>query len=400
MKDRGCEWTGKLEGLEAHLDVNTGDCEYVDVECPNKCDLPVEKRNVPTHIANSCPKREFVCQYCNFKASYEIVSNDHWPQCSFHPVACPNTCGNQAFERGDLEAHLLQCPLEEVECNFSHAGCNTKLLRKDMERHMEENTQKHLVLMSASTLRISRELQEQQDKLHTRLKDKDKETAEKVKEKDEKIAAMEASLKQKDAEMREIQRTRKEKDQRDRVMQEQLQTMRAEIQHMKETEQRQVQRIEKMEGYMGIAAYPPTLEMPNFKKHMKDRQWWYSRPLYTHPGGYKVCIGVYAYGSEFSDDKYVVACFYSMKGEFDHHLQWPAKRTITLQLLNRERDQDHVTKTEEIEWSKTTFTRGVKYFNTKFIAHADLDYNLQKQTCYLLNDSLLFRVTTTEAISL
>ena len=90
MKDRGCEWTGKLEGLEAHLDVNTGDCEYVDVECLNRCDLPVEKRNLPTHLANYCPKREFACQYCNFKATFEVVTNDHWPQCSFYPVPCPN----------------------------------------------------------------------------------------------------------------------------------------------------------------------------------------------------------------------------------------------------------------------------------------------------------------------
>ena len=147
MKDRGCEWTGKLEGLEAHLDLSTGDCEYVDVECPNKCDQAVEKHNLNTHLTNSCPKREFTCQHCNFKATYEVVFNDHWPQCSFYPVPCPNACGIQAIERGDVEAHLLQCSLEVIECDFSHAGCNTKLPRQDMERHVEESTQKHLVLM-------------------------------------------------------------------------------------------------------------------------------------------------------------------------------------------------------------------------------------------------------------
>ena len=189
MKDRGCEWTGKLESLEAHLDVNTGDCEYVDVECPNKCDQPVEKHNLPTHLANFCPKREFTCQYCNFKATYEVVSNDHWPQCPFYPVPCPNACGIQAVERGDLEAHLLQCPLEVVECDFSHAGCNTKRSRQDLEKHMEEGVQKHLVLMSAMSLSISKEfkqkLQEQQDLFEQRLREQQDTFMQKLQEQQE-----------------------------------------------------------------------------------------------------------------------------------------------------------------------------------------------------------------------
>ena len=242
MKDSGCEWTGKLEGLEAHLDVNTGDCEYVDIECPNKCDLPVQKRNLPTHLANSCPKREFVCQYCNFKATYEVVSNDHWPQCSFYPMPCPNACGIQAFERGDLEAHLLQCPLEVVECDFSHAGCNTKLPRQDLERHMEESTQKHLVLMSAMCARIGREfeqkLDKQRDEFQRYMEQKERETVEKnehvqhqleqtaqqtrehqqreeqfehkLQEKDTAIKAVEDQLKQTDKEVqREAEETKK-----------------------------------------------------------------------------------------------------------------------------------------------------------------------------------------------
>ena len=172
VKDRGCEWSGKLEDLEAHLDAKTGDCEYADVECPNKCDQPVEKRNLPSHLIHSCLKREFTCQYCNFKDTYEVVSNDHWPQCSFYPVPCPNACGIQAIERGDLEAHMLQCPLEEVECDFVHAGCNVELVRKDLEKHMEESTQKHMAIMRAMTQRteqrhgqIQRELENERHKI-------------------------------------------------------------------------------------------------------------------------------------------------------------------------------------------------------------------------------------------
>ena len=161
MKDRGCEWTGKLEGLETHLDVSTGDCEYISIECPNKCGQHSLKDSLSSHLASNCSKREFTCQYCNFKATYDVVCDDHLSQCSFYPVPCPNACGIQAIERGDLEAHLLQCPLEEVECEFSYAGCSVKLSYEELQEHMKENVQHHLVLMSKTFRKCQEQLQKQ-----------------------------------------------------------------------------------------------------------------------------------------------------------------------------------------------------------------------------------------------
>ena len=71
-------------------------------------------------------------------------------------MPCPNACGSQEIEHGDLKDHLLQCPLQEIECDFSHAGCDTKLKCQDLEVLMEESTQKHLVLMAAMSLKSSR----------------------------------------------------------------------------------------------------------------------------------------------------------------------------------------------------------------------------------------------------
>ena len=90
MKDRGCEWTGVLRDLDAHLDVDTGDCQFVDVQCPNKCSQPVQKREVPDHLDNFCPKRDYNCRYCGFAGSYEMVCNEHYPQCdSYTPSPAP-----------------------------------------------------------------------------------------------------------------------------------------------------------------------------------------------------------------------------------------------------------------------------------------------------------------------
>ena len=317
MKDRGCEWTGKLEGLEAHLDVNTGDCKHVDVECPiESCTERFQRSDLSGHLSFICPKRGFTCQYCNFKATYEVVSNDHWPQCSIYPVPCPNACGIQAIERGDLEAHLLQCPLEEVECDFSHAGCNTKLPRQDLERHMEKSIQKHLVLMSATLSKCQEQLQ-------------------------------------------------------------------------------------KYAVHMQICSgYFPTLRVPTYSDRKKAWGWWHSPPLYTHPGGYKFRIAVNVYGYQSGYGTHISVSMDALKGEFDSMLQWPAKASITLQLLNQERDQDHLTVTKTFEWPQPFggyFATSppapfVGFFDEKLISHDDLEKNSENQTRYLFNDSLFFRI--------
>ena len=164
VKDRGCGWKGALRELDTHLDT---DCQYIDVDCPNSCGEQPKRRNLPDHLRNSCPKRGFSCPYCQYKATYERVANKHWPQCKKYPLPCPNDCGVGTVERGRLEHHQSECPLQVVECEFSHSGCTEKIRRKDTARHMEENTQKHLVMVSTSMMKLLQEKDQQQQQIDT-----------------------------------------------------------------------------------------------------------------------------------------------------------------------------------------------------------------------------------------
>ena len=168
QKNRGCEWTEQLQHLDAHLDVTTGDCQYVDVECPNKCDQKLQKRNVDTHLANECTNREYRCPHCNFTDTFHIVTEQHWEVCSYYPLACPNRCG-ATFERGDLEDHMKMCRLEEVQCEYSSDACQAKFIRDNEDKHMDQNTQKHIAMMPAATLRISQEQQTFEQKLQEQV---------------------------------------------------------------------------------------------------------------------------------------------------------------------------------------------------------------------------------------
>jgi len=67
-----------------------------------------------------------------------------------------------------------------------------------------------------------------------------------------------------------------------------------------------------------------------------------------------------------------------MSGKFDATLQWWAKFTITLELLNQHRDQDHITVTQQFQWKKPKIAREhVGYFTLTLIAHTDLQLNVQ-----------------------
>ena len=193
MKSCGCEWTGRLEQLEGHMDVQSGNCLYVDIECPSHCDQRVQKRNIQNHLSRECPLREYTCLHCNFKASYKVVSEDHLEVCSYLPVQCPNRCG-VTCERADLEDHMKICNKEELECCFSHAGCQGRFLREDEERHMEENTKKHLSLMATTILKISMEMEKQEVMFQEKIEQQKVEFQERLREEEVKHQEQEVKL--------------------------------------------------------------------------------------------------------------------------------------------------------------------------------------------------------------
>ena len=409
VKDHGCQWIGKVEQLDTHLDMNSGDCQYVDVECPEKCGQQVQKHQLATRIANKCPKRDFTCMHCGFKATYEVVSEKHWPECQNYPVPCPNRCQIGAVERNILEDHLNTCNLQVVECNFSYAGCNEKLRRQDMEKHIEENTQKHLVLMASTTMKLSREfkqkLQEQRDEFQGYLEQKERETAEQLKQKDRQIEHIQESLQKQLQEKDKVQGELLEKQRQIYVLKEQIVHVKHDheerikavewrIGKLETQLKRKEQELEQLNMKVQVGVPPFTFTMSNFNHLKTTGTDWDSPPMYTHPHGYRFCILAWSDGEGGGWGTHMSVRFYSMPGEFDGTLQWPAKVTITLQLLNQHRDQDNITVTKQFQWTKPEGeTQHVDNFSETFIAHADLELNAQKQTQYLKDDCLHFRIT-------
>ena len=131
--------------------------------------------------------------------------------------------------------------------------------------------------------------------------------------------------------------------------------------------------------------------------------------LDANVGGYKMCFNIDANGWDTGKGTHVSVTVYMMKGEFDSHLKWPFKGEITVELVNqKEGGKNYEMKPvqhTECEQRDRIFQRVTKgeraekgWGLPQLISHADL-YKPEKGKEYLLNDTLIFRVTKVEVTS-
>ena len=107
------------------------------------------------HERDSCPHRPFTCPHCGHEGTYETITEKHWPKCDKYPLRCPNGCSDVSIERRQLKRHLSSdCPEEEVDCEFLHAGCRARMKRCKLSNHMDENVQQHLHSLAKYTFQL------------------------------------------------------------------------------------------------------------------------------------------------------------------------------------------------------------------------------------------------------
>ena len=299
-KTEGCEWEGELGSLEQHLNTTSvGEgCQYVAVECPYSCNEHVQKRNLEEHKSQHCPQRPFTCQYCNHEATYQEVTKEHWPVCEKYPLPCPNECGEQ-IERQHLKGHLEQtCPLEVIQCEYSYAGCGAQLQRRLMSAHMKENMEAHLLLMTQDV--------QQERKRNCQLEACIQQQADQIKQQGDQIKQQADQIKQ------QADQIKQQTDQWEFII-EQIKQQGNEIETL-------------------ICIPPVDIVMDELRKHKSKGDVWYSPPFYSHLGGYKMCLKVYANGIGKGEGTHVSVFVHLMKGVSDDTLKWPFCGDVTVQL--------------------------------------------------------------------
>ena len=146
---------------------------------------------------------------------------------------------------------------------------------------------------------------------------------------------------------------------------------------------------------------PWVIKMEGFQKKKEKSCSWFSDPVYSHFGGYKMCLRVDANGLKGAKGTHVSVYTYLMRGDNDNNLKWPFKGTIKVSLLNQLEDGQHHTESlwapdctvpENARGCVTDGERADNGFGkSQFIPHLDLacsDDNCQ----YLKDDTLFLRV--------
>ena len=420
LKEKGCGWCGPLEHLDAHLDPDTGDCEFTDTPCPLKCQQKVSKKNLEHHLTKECVKRDYVCPYCSFKASYEIVTDSHWPECKYYPLVCPNRCG-VTCERPTMEDHLKICRLQQVECQFKQIGCLEKFSREDSEEHMREKAQTHLTMMAATSVKMQQEfqtkLQEQEGRFEEKQAEFQQEQEGRFEEKqaefqqeqegrfEEKQAALEQEFEQKQT--AQDQEFLAKLSAQEEKFQAKLQELEG---RFKENALAQIKALKKQiatdqEEFRSSCGLSWKFTMEGFNeqkaagKNLPDCGW-YSPPMYTRLCGYKFCIGIDANGYGDSYGKSVNVELWKVKGEYDDQLKWPVIVTLTLELINHFENGENKICTATKSCTKPTHQRcyvtpflTVPGKQSHFISHSELPLNPVTRTHFLKDNALHFKIT-------
>ena len=374
MRGRGCDWLGTLGQLDAHLEPDQDNCQHVDIKCPLNCQLTIPINTLQQHVAMVCVKRDYVCQYCHFKATYEVIVDTHWPECISFPLQCPNFCG-VTCKRDIMEDHTRMCHLEVMECEFSNVGCDGKFRREDQEEHAKQNNQKHLAITAAATVKMKHKLQEQEEKLQ---------------EQEKKLQEQEQKFKMKWKEQgQKFEKKIHEQEQKFYKLLQDRDTKFIELQ--RKSDQTEIV-VKEVTNFSINFSLKRRFAMENFSKEKaKDRpQAWKSPVMYTHMYGYKFCIGIDANGDGYARGKAITVYLRVMHGEYDHQLKWPALVSFTIELLNQHGGDDVKGTLNKIKCVKPgtsyeyiyTFGRIQYGIYRAFLQHSKLKDFLDNDTLY------------------
>ena len=393
LKSRGCQWVGELGGLEAHLDVKKGDCEFVEVECDFSdfgCTSRMFRKALPEH------REENVHKHLVLMA-----------------VMGSRTGGGESErriqeQRAELIQQQLQKKDEEVRQQLQEKDKEVKeaqdelvklkeeMLQKDDQMkgqviQLKEETQDQLQLkdkeMKQGLARLENALQARNKEIQQQLQDRDKQIKEvqgQLQQEDQEmkqgLARLDEQLREKDRQVKEAQdelvKLKEEVLQKDeqlkhrvtelqqemqtqlqqglakleneiqaknKEMQQQLQDRDKQIKEVQDQLQQKTKQIERvcdpetesLERRVREPCPPFEFTMTEFSKHKANNTEWRSPPFYSHRGGYKLCLAVYANGHDGHTGRYLNSFFFTMQGEYDGALTWPRRLDTTVELFNQ-----------------------------------------------------------------
>ena len=313
-------------------------CHFQMVKCRKGCEKEMERRLLMMHTTAECLYRDFKCPHCQHEGPYNTVTTSHLTVCESFRLPCVAGCKRTLTCRA-MKDHLANtCSEELVECPHKMAGCASIVKRKDLEEHTSDKDHHLQALMKSYAATMQN--------LYKRINQSGLVP-------DVSILPL---------------------------------VFRAWLQNTPT-----------------CYPHPPwVIKMEGFQEKKENEEDWFSDPVYSHFGGYKMCLKVHANGNKHGKGTHVSAHVCLMRGDHDDNLKWPFKGTIKVSLLNQLEDGQHCTRqlwspdsnVSEATSNRVTGREKASAFwgLPRFVSHQDLSCNGRNKLQYLKDNTLFFRV--------
>ena len=329
---RGCEWEGTVGTLEEHVTT----CGFTPVTCPNECKQSrmIPRKDLDEHLKNKCMNRVYQCQHCGQEGIYIYITGIHDRiLCEKKVLPCPNADCPDSMQRAEIKQHLdNDCEHTVISCKYEGIGCDVKMKRKDMGAH-EQDDKAHLHQALNTVVKLQEENKAVQDRLQSAT---------------ETIASMK----------------KENKGVRDRLQ--------------------SVTTIMQKKSVV--------FEIVNYGKKKENNEVFPSQSFYTGIDEYNMRIDVYPNGNGDGKGTHVSVFVPILKGDNDDNLKWPFIGTVKIELLNQLEDENHHLKTLTLD-QEDNVRVGPAWGYSTFIPHSQLSHDPVKNTQYLKDDTLYFRVS-------
>ena len=340
------------------------------VKCPNSekgCDWQGELREAEVHTSDICCFQMMKCKNgCNEEMERRQLRSHETTKCLHRNFKCPH-CPHRGPYNTVTTSHLTVCESFHLPCV---AGCKRTLTRRGMKDHLAKTCSEELVECPHKMAGCASIIKRKDLKGHTSDKDHHLQAL-----MDSHAAAME-----------------------------QLYGI---IRHGLGSNVSSIPLSFRpwLQNTFTCYPIPPwVIKMEGFQRKKESMKHWHSDPVYSHFGGYQMCIDVNATNDRDGKGTHVSLYVCLMRGDNDDNLKWPFKGTIKVSLLNQLEDGQHHTRqpwspdNPKMACDRVTKNGGAgsSWGYHKFISHQDLSYNSKKKVQYLKDDTLFFRVDCIE----
>lgn len=412
------------------------------------CNELVLRCQLPRHVEKECKYRGVQCLYCNSLVPEIFLETEHFDKCLKYLLDCDNGCGAKDIPRERMDEHKhIECPLEVKLCPFHQLGCDFKDTKDQIEEHMNDSLQKHLLLAVESAEKSYFLLQELELKT-AGLQESNRLLESYVESQKDALATAHGTLSTQQIKLNTVEKFLQEQkkildemapkigkthsrdseslkkyiaefEKKIETFSQKIQTLQGDVlfrsmtscpsenrtsrqfdqlEHVLTLHETQIAEHNQRIQILGASSFDGTFiwKIDNYSQRFSEAlsnktPSLYSPPFYTSRFGYKLCARAYLNGDGMGKGNHLSLFISIMRGEYDAVLPWPFTRKITLKLLDQNKNVD-VSETFMPDANSNSFQRPTSAMNVasgcpRFCAHSRLQTN-----AYIKDNAMFVKV--------